>query len=335
MNNTRSNQSDSRWSEIAVDKLTDRPLYPLLLQSDGLDLHGQVAVELGLYVPAGPADDTAPTPTVRVREIADATDRYATSMSAATRSQPLIATQDVGHPGREFLEAVSHVTALSVTTETATTEPIEIHPPTDGSFHSQFENTAAGSVGSALEYISQRCTHDVYVQLLIVPIQETVGSHHAESVDPGIDAEPTPSTTFAVGISILAGSSATGAETVPRERLQTEAVRAAKRFKPSNSTATFTVAWRHSTPPAEFIETPRLRPDATRYRWLSQHLGLAPLNKGIQTAVNKGGLTQRDVHDKLPRLRELLGTPGKFRVRESGLRWLFGDTPANRPHTER
>lgn len=334
MSNTHSNQPVSRWSEIDVSKLTTRSLYPLLTQSDGLALHGQVAIELGLYIPAGPADDTSPQPTARIREIPDATDRYTTATPAATQSQPLITTQDVGHPGQEFLEAVSHATALTVTTETATTGPIEIQPSTGGSFHSQFENTAAGSVGAAVEYIPHHGTHDVYVQLLIVPSSDVDTSHHSKPLGPSTEDEINPSTTSAVGISVLAGSPSTGTETVSRKRLQTEAVHAAKHFRPPNSTATFTHAWRHSTPPAELIKTPRLRPDATRYRWLSQHFGLASLNSGIQTAFNSGGLRPRDLHDRLPLIGELLGTPAKIRVRESGLRWLFGETHTNRSNSQ-
>lgn len=333
MSNTDSNQSTPHWIEIDVTKFTDQSLKQLLIQSDGLALDGQFAIELGLYSPAGPASDTASPATLRIREIPDATDEHATTPSTATLSQPLIATRNVSHPGKRFLEGLSHATALTVTTETVTADPTDIQPATDGSFANQFENTAAGSVGAAAKYIPTRCTQDVYVQLLIVPDPDTGRHRRFEPFDPDgtEDHEPDSSTTFAVGISIFVGSPST-TEAVSQKTLQDEAMRVAtKWFTPPNSTATFTYAWHRSTPPAEFINTPRLRPDATRYWWLSQHLGLAPINSIVQSTFKKVGIPLQGAHERLPLVREFLGTPAKIRVSKAGLRWLFGGEPANRP----
>jgi len=334
MSNTHPNQSDAHWTEVDGTKLTDHSLKELLFQSDGLALDRQFCVEVGLYSPAGPAADTASPATLRIREIPDASTELATTTSTATLSQPLIATKDVGHPGEQFLDPASETTALSVTTVTA--DPADVQPPTGDSFTNQFDGTVAGSVGAAANYIPTRYEHDVYVQLLIYP-DSNAGNHRrftSFDSDGAENHEHNSSPTFAVGISILVGSSSTETEAVSQKTQQAVAMDVAKQyFTPPNSTATFTYAWRHSTPPAEFIDTPRIRPDATRYRWLSQHLGLAPINRIVPSSVKRGGVSLGG-HDRSSLVREFLGTPAKVRVREAGLSWLFGGEPMTQPGSQ-
>lgn len=332
MSNKQSNQPSSNWIDIDITKLTDRSLHQLLVQSDGLALDKQFALEVGIDIPAGSAGNTTPPSTLRIREISDATDEYGTTTSTATRSRPLITTWGRSHPGLQFLTRVSRVAILTVTTEVGTTGSVKIKPPTGETIQSQFKHTAAGAVGAALEYLPTQATQDLYVQLVIMPGSDAGGTTQFESSDPDSveDYEIDQSQTFTVGISILVGSPSTGTATISHEALQKEAMRTAKTyFTPPNSEATFTYAWRHSTPPGEFIERPRLQPDATRYRWLSRHLGLAPINSGVQTVAKKVGFPRRRVHEQLPLIREFLGTPAKIRVNEAGLRWLFGGQPAN------
>lgn len=326
----------SDWIRIDTNALAERSLYPFCIHPDGLNLENQVGIEMGMRLPAGKQSDITSKTELSVRTI-QSEKKIPAEVNHPTISaeHPVVDATGDGHPGVDFLAQTDAVTALTVTTETAAPTPINLSVSSSTATASKFGDTCAGAIGSAVKTLPTVCTQDIYVQFLIVPLgqwmpsQSQTDSAHAERL--------TPVPVYGVGITIfVAQDSDTGdSGVVPAADsvVRNDAITVFDKITAigQRPTPKFHRVWRHSTPAEELIGSPTLKPDPTRYRWVTQRLGLEPLITKVQSPSNMPS-RMNTVHPYIPYARQIIGSPAKIRMQRKDLAWLLGEPAQSNSH---
>lgn len=318
----------SDWITIDTDALTDQSLYPFCFQLDALNLDHQLAIEMGLEIPAGSPSGLSNVGELSMRTI-HSQNKNPTEVSfpTVTAEHPIVETTSEEHPGKDFLDRSDDVTALTVTTDRASPRPVDLSTPSNTSAASLFGATNAGAVGSALKTLPMECTQNIYGQLLIVPLGEWTPSRHTPSDQ---TERQDPVSMYGVGITIFVAHEKTS-NAVPtlRSKVRGNATAVSEMFTAVGSTPEFQRVWRHSTRAEELIRRPTLKPDPTRYRWVTQRGKLGPAIQAIRNYSSMVSSVPNTVLPHLPHAREVVGTPAKIRVQKKDLAWLLGPRPAD------
>lgn len=310
----------SDWITIDTDVLTEESLHPFCFHSDGLKLENQVAIEMGMRIPASAQSGITSQAELFVRTIhSDNTLETELNFPSVSAEDTVVEGTGKDHPGLAFLEQTDDVAALTITTETTSMSPIELSTEATTSAASMFSTTNAGAIGSALNTLPKECTQDIYVQLFVVPLGEQ------DSVK-----------LYGVGITIFVahstGDGASGAVPTADSVVRNDATTVFNEFTETENGATprFHRVWRHSIPVEALIRKPILKPNPTRYRWVSQGLQFERVIQTIQKWSGPAKMVTRvnKVHPRIPHARHFIGTPAKIRVEKEDLAWLLGP-PAN------